>query len=148
MPPILSVGPAPSLAGVSWDIFAATLVVLGGSFGVTVRMLYKALQKRLEEKAAYAQERISQLEERIHKYFDAHERLRDRWNEFLREYLKVDGIRNQKVDALFRIVDQMQKTVEAIPPNMNRKIEEAFTHTLSELKLYVREIAAKEGYDV
>jgi hypothetical protein len=78
------------------------------------------------------------------KYFEAHDRLRDKWEEFLREYLKIDSTRGQKMDALFRIVDQMQTAVKELTPAMNAKIEEAFTHAMSELKLYVRDQMREE----
>jgi hypothetical protein len=136
--------PPTDIAGVPWEVFIPVLTGLFGAFGVTIRLIYKAFQKRLDEKAGHNHELVVQLGERVDRYFAAHERLRDKWDEFLREYLKIDSTRGQKVDALFRVVDQMQKSVESIPRNLNEKIEEAFTHSLSELKLYVRDLMAKE----
>ncbi|RLC88625.1 MAG: hypothetical protein DRJ03_01765 [Chloroflexi bacterium] len=89
-------------------------------------------------------EDVIQLERRIGKYFEAHERMRDKWDEFLREYLKIDSTRGQKVDALFRIVDQMQEALREIRPALNTKVEEMLTHALTELKLYVRDIVKEE----
>lgn len=132
-----------AVAAVPWEVFVPIVTGLTGAFGVAIRMIYKAFQKRLEERASHNHELVVQLGERVDKYFAAHERLRDKWDEFLREYLKIDSTRGQKVDALFRVVDQMQKAVEAIPRNLNDKVEEAFTHSLSELKLYVRELMSK-----
>lgn len=139
--------PADIAAGVPWTVFVPVVTGLLGAFGVAIRMIYKAFQKRLEEKTAHNHELVVKLEGRVSDYFKAHERLRDKWDEFLREYLKIDSTRGQKVEALFRVVDQMQKAVESIPRNMNDKLEEAFTHSISELKLYVRDIMAKERSD-
>lgn len=137
--------PSPiEVAAVPWEVFVPIVTALTGAFGVTIRLIYKAFQKRLDERTAHNHELVVQLDERVDKYFAAHERLRDKWDEFLREYLKIDSTRGQKVEALFRVVDQMQKAVEAIPRNLNDKVEEAFTHSLSELKLYVRDLMTEE----
>lgn len=160
-------------AGVPWEYLIPILVAFLGAMGVLLRLLFKGVHKRigsvetslgkriddavannealaqaldekLEEKFQRVHELVVQLEKRVGKYFEAHERLRDKWDEFLREYLKIDSTRGQKVDALFRVTDQMQKIVDSIPRHVDSKIEEAFTHSLSELKLYVRELLAKE----
>jgi iron-sulfur cluster repair protein YtfE (RIC family) len=102
------------------------------------------VQKESEQTASHLKESVLQLVERVGKYFEAHDRLRDKWEEFLREYLKIDSTRGQKMDALFRIVDQMQILVKELTPTMNAKIEEAFTHAMSELKLYVRDQMREE----
>jgi hypothetical protein len=136
--------PADIVAGVPWTVFVPVITTIFGAFSVALRLLYKAFQKRLEEKTAHNHELVVKLDERVSEIFRAHERLRDKWDEFLREYLKIDSTRGQKVEALFRVVDQMQKAVESIPRNMNDKLEEAFTHSISELKLYVRDMMAKE----
>lgn len=139
--------PTDIVSGVPWTVFIPTLTAVLGGIGMAFRLLYKALQRRIEEKTAHNHELVIQLGGRVSEYFKAHERLRDKWDEFLREYLKIDSTRGQKVDALFRVVDQMQKAVEVIPRNMNEKLEESFTHSMSELKLYVRDLMAKERSD-
>jgi hypothetical protein len=139
--------PADIATGVPWEVFLPVVTGLLGAFGVTVRLIYKAFHRRLDDKTTHNHELVVQLEGRVSKYFEAHERLRDKWDEFLREYLKIDSTRGQKVDALFRVNDQMQKVVDSIPRHVDSKIEEAFTHSLSELKLYIRELMAKERSD-
>ena len=165
--------PTDPSAGVPWEYLIPIIVAFLGALGVLLRLLFKGVHKRissveaatgkrvddaignnealaqaldekLEEKFQRIHELVVQLEKRVSKYFDAHERLRDKWDEFLREYLKIDSTRGQKVDALFRVNDQMQKIVDSIPRHVDSKIEEAFTHSLSELKLYIRELLAKE----
>lgn len=158
------------VASVPWEVIIPVALALLGALGVTLRMLFKGVHKRidgvektfekrvdtatvttdekLDEKFQRLHELVIQSEERVGSYFLAHERLRDRWDEFLREYLKIDSTRGQKVDALFRVNDQVQKIVDALPRHVDSKIEEAFTHSLSELKLYIRELLAKERSDV
>lgn len=153
--------PTPADIGVPWEIFWSVVGGLLGVLGTLLLLLYRGINRRIKEKAEAADKSVVQLEkqlgsvsavlteqvnttysaieERLDTYFKAHERLRDKWDDFLREYLKIDSTRGQKVDALFRVVDQMQTAVEHIPRNMNEKIEEAFTHSLSELKLYARD---------
>lgn len=88
--------------------------------------------------------RVVELGKRVDDLFAAHDRLRDRWDEFLREYLKIDATRGQKIDALFRVVDDMQNALKEIRPAMNSKIEDAFSRALSELKVYVRDQIREE----
>lgn len=142
--------PSPIDMGVPWETFWTVVGALLGVLGTLLLLLYRSIHRSIKTRTDSTDKSVVQLdkqvatthsalEERLGEYFRAHERLRDKWDEFLREYLKIDSTRGQKVDALFRVVDQMQKAVEHIPRNMNEKIEEAFTHSLSELKLYARD---------
>jgi len=135
-------------------IVGTALVVMAGmllkSLRTNVDQRLKALEVNLEEKVTHQHENaeekfrsaasdVVKLERRLTEYFEAHERLRNKWDTFLQEYLKIDSTRGQKVDALFRIVDQMQDTLRDLRPALNTKIEEMIAHALSELKLYVRD---------
>lgn len=142
--------PLPIDVGVPWETFWTVVGGLLGVLSTVLLLLYKNMNRSINTRADATDKSVVQLdkqldhlagtlEERLGEYFRAHERLRDKWDEFLREYLKIDSTRGQKVDALFRVVDQMQQAVEHIPRNVNEKIEEAFTHSLSELKLYARD---------
>lgn len=149
------------MQGVPWEVFWS---VAGGLLGFLITMsfvLYKNVNRRIGEKYDTADKSIAQLhgrldqtinilteqlsearaaqEERLNDYYKAHSRLRDKWEEFIREYLVIDSTRGQKVDALFRVVDQMRVSVEHIPKTMNEKIEDAFARSLSELKLYAQD---------
>lgn len=136
--------PSPDTVPVVWSNFIPVLLFAAGLVGAVLMLLYRALNKRISEKDTHLRDLVLQLDKRVNAYFTAHERIRDKWEEFMREYLKIDNTRGQKVEALFRVVDQMQKAVEKIPRNLNDKVEEAFTHSLSELKLYIRDTMAKE----
>lgn len=165
--------PSDLQGGLSLEVIIPVIIGLLTALGVSLRLLYKGTIKRIdtveesfckrtdevlensqalaeasdekmEEKFQRVHELVVKLESRVGKYFDSHERLRDKWDDFLREYLKIDSTRGQKVDALFRLNDQMQKILDALPHHVDSKIEEAFTHSLSELKLYIRELVAEE----
>jgi len=153
------VTPNAHVAQIPWEYLVAIIVGAFGAFGTLLGFLIKAVdraarnhwQQKFDEMVKDAaavnvqvQTALAQQVARIGQYFEAHDRLRDKWEEFLREYLKIDSTRGQKIDALFRVVDQMQDAVREIPPNVNSKIEEAFTHSLSELKLYVRDQLREE----
>jgi hypothetical protein len=147
------------VAQIPWEYLVAIIVGAFGAFGTLLGFLVRAVDKAARN---YWKQKFDQLvkdtestrrqmegaleaqSQRISQYFEAHDRLRDRWEEFLREYLKIDSTRGTKIDALFRVVDQMQIAVREILPNVNSKIEEAFTHSLSELKLYVRDQLREE----
>jgi tRNA(Ile)-lysidine synthase TilS/MesJ len=146
---------------IPWEYVIPVIVGAFGAFGTVLGFLIKSVDKaarnhwkqkfdQLEKDTQLAtrhtEEMLGAQAQRITQYFEAHDRLRDRWEEFLREYLKIDSTRGQKIDALFRVVDQMQAAVREISPNVNTKIEEAFTHSLSELKLYVRDQLREERH--
>lgn len=147
------------VAQIPWEYLVTIVIGAFSAFGTILGLLIRAVDKaarnhwkqKFDQLEKDTQLALHQMEEtteaqaqRITQYFEAHDRLRDRWEEFLREYLKIDSTRGQKVDALFRVVDQMQAAVREIQPNVNAKIEEAFTHSLSELKLYVRDQLREE----
>jgi len=106
--------------------------------------LSTSVEEDVEQKFAHTHDIVLELSKRVDQYFGAHERLRDKWNEFLTNYLKIDSTRGQKIDALFRVVDQMQEAVKDIRPSMKQKIEESFSNSLDTLKLYVRDAIAQE----
>lgn len=140
--------PTDATGGVPWSTIVAAAGSILGALAVVIffltRMLLKSYRKSVDKQFETLVSDVHNLEERLGKYFEAHERLRDKWDEFLREYLKIDSTRGQKVDALFRIVDQMQETLRDIRPSLNAKVEEMISHALSELKLYVRDLMREE----
>lgn len=128
---------------VPWVTIIAIAVPALGAFGSIivffVKRLMRAERESSELKFTHLNQAVVQLQSRDEQLLSAHDRMRDKWDEFLREYLKIDSTRGQKVDALFRIVDQMQETMREIRPAINSKIEDSFSRALSELKIYVRD---------
>jgi hypothetical protein len=90
---------------------------------------------------------VVQSNSRVTELSGDYKHLRDKWEAFLRDYLKIDNTRGQKVDALFRVVDQMQDTFKEIRPALNSKIEDSFARSLSELKVYVRDQIREERHE-
>jgi seryl-tRNA synthetase len=137
------------VGGVPWGTIVAvassSVVVLAGILGMLIKMLYKSHQAQTEQKFETLAGDVVKLDREVRDYFRAHEKLRDKWDEFLKEYLKIDSTRGQKVEALFRIVDQMQDTVRELRPTLNEKMEELLSRALSELKLYVRDLMREES---
>jgi len=130
--------------GVSWAVFFSSIGVATAGWGIFLKVLHSTMSKRIDDSNKQSSVNMVKLEERLREYFLANDRLRDKWDAFLTDYLKIDSTRGQKVDALFRVIDHMQDIVRELPKNMNSKIEESFTHSLSELKLYVRELMSQE----
>jgi len=137
--------------GVSWAMALGMVSGVTAGWGIFTKLLHSSMSKRIDDSNKKIGDSTKQfavdmvkLEGRLSEYFKANEKMRDRWDTFLTDYLKIDSTRGQKIDALFRVIDQMQDIVRVLPKNMNSKIEESFTHSLSELKLYVRELMAKE----
>lgn len=144
-----------SLTAVPWGTILGAMGAAFAAYGTLlaflVRRLFKATQENtnqkfsgLKEKLMQERELVLELGKRVDQYFLAHERLRDKWESFLRDYLKIDSTRGQKIDALFRVVDQMQEVLKDVRPAMKQRIEESFTHSLDALKLYIRELLAQE----
>lgn len=130
--------------GVSLGVAFAMLGGVMASWGIFTKLLHASMSKRIDDSNKQFAVDMVKLEGRLETYYTSNEKMRDRWDVFLTDYLKIDSTRGQKIDALFRVIDQMQDVVRVLPKNMNSKIEESFTHSLSELKLYVRELMAKE----
>lgn len=156
--------------GVPWSTIVAVsgsiLGIVGTALLILMRLLLKSYQRNAEQELEavkaeaeqnllrfkeVTQEKLEsmvskalELDRRIGESFAVHAKLRDKWDEFLREYLEIDIGRSKKVEALFRIVDQMQATLEEIRPTLNTKIEEMIMRVIAELKLYVRDFIAEE----
>jgi hypothetical protein len=129
-------------------IGAPVLAAFGTILVFFVKRLLRATEKIYELKFDQLSKDVVQLNERNGLLVAAHDRLRDRWDEFLREYLKIDSTRGQKIDALFRVVDQMQDAVRELKPALNSKVEDSFCRALSELKVYVRDQIREEKKNV
>ena len=133
---------------VSWGaiiaVGAPALAALGGVLLFFLKRAVRATEKVYDLKFDQLSKDVVQLKQKDDQLLAVHERLRDKWDEFLREYLKIDSTRGQKIDALFRVVDEMQNALREIKPALNSKIEDSFQRMLSELKVYVRDQIREE----
>jgi len=125
-------------------IGAPVLAAFGGILVFFVKRLLHATEEIYKLKFAQLQADVVKLEVVDGQLGGAHENIRDKWDEFLREYLKIDNTRGQKIDALFRVVDQMQDAIRELKPALNSKIEDSFCRAVSELKVYVRDQMREE----
>jgi hypothetical protein len=128
---------------ISWSTIIAVGAPILAAFGGLLVFLFsrfvKALETNYDTKFGQVTTRLAEINDRIGVVFAAHEKLRDKWDDFLREYLKIDSTRGQKIDALFRVVDEMQNSLKEVRPALTSKIEDSFCRSVSELKVYVRD---------
>lgn len=123
--------------GVPWTTIVAVAVPAFAAFGALLVFFVKRL-------LIAERERTTRLEKQMDEQGKAYERLRDRWDAFLSEYLKIDSTRGAKIDALFRVVDQMEETVRDVKPMVRAKVDDAFARACSELRLFVRDQLREE----
>jgi len=130
--------------GISWGYF---LAIMGGVLALTggvLRLWYRAVITSIEEKHKTANENMLKLEKRMETYYGTTDKLRDRWDNFLKDYFKENTTMNQKVNALFRVVDMANESIRALPGEMNQKVEDMFLRAMNELKMYIRDYIAEE----
>lgn len=69
--------------------------------------------------------------------------VRNKWEDFLKEYYSLDTTRSNKLEAAFRRVDELKTTVGELRPAVMRKIEENILTARNELRddmrMYVRD---------
>lgn len=128
------------------SIVAGALGIFSAVFGYFFRKAISTREQLYNLRFSTLDKSVVELGERVGQVFPAHDKLRDRWEEFLREYLTVDSTRGQKIDALFRVVDQMQETLRELKPALNVKVEDAFCRAVNELKVYVRDQIREEKH--
>jgi len=112
-----------------------------------VKALFRTYQQKSEDRFIQLEKDYAEIKNRCVDLNTSHERLRDRWEDFLREYIKVDSTRGNKIDALFRVVDQMQETIKEIRPALNTRMEEMLARAISDVKLYMYTDGNKKGND-
>jgi hypothetical protein len=78
------------------------------------------------------------------------EKLREKWEMFIKENAAMEATRGRKVEALFGVVDSVKTTIHSLPTVMHNKMDEM--HRLSkddlrsDLRKYTRELV-KESKD-
>lgn len=69
--------------------------------------------------------------------------IRDKWDDFLKEYYQLDTTRANKLEAAFRRVDELKTSVGELRPAMMRKLEEnlltARNDLRDDMRTYVRD---------
>lgn len=146
-------------------IMAATFGVTTTVVGILVRQLLKSYQEKSKQELQNVRdacaadirqiaERVSavaedrrQCEERedreIQRIASSVEKLRDKWEKFVKEDAAMEATRGRKVEALFGVVDSVKDTVRGLPEAMNRKMDEMYRDMRKELKTEVRDEVRK-----
>lgn len=81
---------------------------------------FKNIENMLHAQNASIEQQIKKLEERLQSYDNALERVRDRWDQFLREYVKIDNSRGSKIDAMFRVLDTVNEKIRQTRDDIER----------------------------
>ena len=72
------------------------------------------------------------------------EKLRDRWEQFVREDTAMESTRGRKVDALFSVVDHIREEMRQLRPALLQRLEDLHNRgkidLRQELREYVREL--------
>jgi len=67
------------------------------------------------------------------------EKLRDKWEKFVKEDAAMEATRGRKVEALFGVVDSVKDSVRELPDVMSRKMDVMYRDVRKELKSDIRE---------
>lgn len=144
-------------------IMAATFGATTTVVGLLVRQLLKSYRdgsrqelksvrdacvsdvKQISERiVAVANERraCEEREDReIQRISDHVDRLRDKWERFIKDDAAMEATRGRKVEALFGVVDSVKETVRGLPEAMNRKMDEMYRDMRKEIRNDVRDEA-------
>ena len=148
-------------------IMAATFGTTTAVVGLLVRQLLKSYQDKSKQDLQHVRDACSadvrQIGERINaiaqdqreceersdreiqRIADAVEKLRDKWEKFVKEDAAMEATRGRKVEALFGVVDSVKETVRGLPEAMNRKMDEMYRSVRQELKAEVRDEVRKSA---
>lgn len=123
-------GPIIAVVSLAFTAFGAVL-------GYLMKALHKSAQKNTEQKFSHVMNEVGhvsadvvKLDKRVAGYFKAHDRLRDKWEDFLKRNFEAD----QRVRALFSTMDRLQIAIDTIPATLDSKIETEFSVILDELQ--------------
>jgi uncharacterized membrane protein YgaE (UPF0421/DUF939 family) len=145
----------------------AVLAIVGGAVGLIssivgflMRSLLQTHREKTEQKYGELGNIIAGLivqrkecEERelrvILRLDETMEKLRDRWEQFVREDTAMESTRGRKVDALFNVVDHIRDEMRQLRPALLQRIEDLHNRgkvdLRQELRDYVRELFDNTG---
>lgn len=67
------------------------------------------------------------------------EKLRDRWEQFVREDSAMEATRGRKVDALFNVVDHIREEMRQLRPALLQRLEDLHNRTKVDLRQELRD---------
>lgn len=143
------------------------LAIVGGAVGLIfsivgflMRSLLQTYREKTEQKYQELANIISGLivqrkecEERelrmVMRLDETMEKLRDRWEQFVREDTAMESTRGRKVDALFNVVDHIRDEMRQLRPALLQRLEDLHNRSKTdlhqELRDYVRELSENTG---
>ena len=149
--------------GLFITITLTTLGVYSALIGLLIRALTRASAASTTEKLSSFKENVGTKLDIIQKEQSGCEKrcgiklqdvskdnkeMRDRWEHFVEKHTITNATRERQNDALFRIVDDMKKTMTDIKPALSRKMEDSARDTKDHLKMYfkdfIRDLVEKE----
>jgi len=138
------------------------LAIVGGTIGLTssiVGFLMRSLLQTHREKTEQKYQELGNIiagvimqrkecEERelrvVMRLDETMEKLRDRWEQFVREDTAMESTRGRKVDALFSVVDHIREEMRQLRPALLQRLEDLHNRgkidLRQELREYVREL--------
>lgn len=107
---------------------------------------FQNIENQLKTHYAIVSQQLEKLEDKVNTYERTTERMRDRWDQFLRDFMKLDTSRGSKIDAMFRVLDTVNESIKQLRQDIEklRTLEDRF----QELKIQIvtlETIVKKEG---
>lgn len=136
-------------------ILGGAITLISSIVGFLMRSLLQTYREKTEQKYVELSNIIGGLivqrkecEERELRAFmrldETMEKLRDRWEQFVREDTAMESTRGRKVDALFNVVDHIREEMRQLRPTILQRLEDLHTRgkldLRQELRDYVREL--------
>jgi hypothetical protein len=148
------------------SVMAATFGVTTAVVALLVRQLLRAYQDRSKQELRNVNDRVDaeltlvndrlrsvskerkDCEERedreVQRISVQVDKLRDKWERFIKEDSAMEATRGRKVEALFGVVDSVKATVRELPDAMTRKIDDLYRSVKKELQHEMREELRKQ----
>lgn len=92
--------------------------IVNAALAVIFSILTYLLKRGLNANEQANQEAHSVFKEKITEQAKTIEKIQDKWENFLKDNIKAETTRGNKIDAMFRIVDTLNETVKQIRNEM------------------------------
>lgn len=94
------------------------VLIVNGILAILFSVLTYLLKRGLNANEQTNQEAHNTFKEKINEQTKTLEKIQDKWENFLKDNIKAETIRGNKIDAMFRIVDTLNETVKQIRSEM------------------------------
>lgn len=116
------------------DHDAQRFEVLRSEYTMQIEALRKSAQDTIEAR------RECELRENgaLKRLEDGIEKIRDRWEQFVRDDAAMEATRGRKVDALFNVVDYVKEEVRGLKPVIFQRLDEGYRKIKTEVIQEIR----------